>query len=192
MQYFSIDIETTGLNPETDQILQVGIAFEDTSNILPIDDIPKHQWNIKHNRIQGDPFAIQMNSDIIKHSLETPTPDDVIIECNIVNVIRTFTSECLGYDEGPYVHTITVAGKNFNGFDRLFLEKLDQFTDIIRMRRRTIDPAILCVDWSNNSLPDLQTCMSELDVSGDVTHTAMQDAVDVIRIIRKATNNYTL
>jgi len=190
MQYFSIDAETTGLNSETDQILQVGIAFEDTSDIFHINDIPKQQWSIKHNRIQGDPFAIQMNSDIIKHTIAKPTPDDVIPESSIIHVMRTFISDCLGYDEGPYPHVINVAGKNFNAFDRLFLEKLDGFTDIIRMRRRTIDPAVLCVDWSNDSLPDLQTCMNELDVSGDVAHTAMQDAVDVIRIMRKATNNY--
>jgi len=190
LKYFSIDIETTGLNPEKDQILQVGIAFEDTENIVPIIEIPCDEWVIRYNRIEGDPFAIQMNADIIKHSIENPLPDDVIDRCNIIPCLLSFIRKCDPSIPSNHIPTINVAGKNFNGFDRLFLEKIEGFSNHIRIRHRVLDPAMLCVDWTEHRLPDLQDCLDKSNLLSMVKHTAMQDAIDVINIIRVRTGMY--
>ena len=82
--------------------------------------------------------------------------------------------------------TINVAGKNFGTFDKLFLQQLPWWQRLIRTRQRILDPAILCVDWKNDeSLPSLTQCKERKGVEGIVTHNALEDAWDVIEILRK-------
>lgn len=81
---------------------------------------------------------------------------------------------------------ITVAGKNFGTFDKLFLEKLPRWKQLVRTRSRLIDPSVLFVDWKNdNDLPSLNTCKERAGVGGAVTHDALEDAWDVIQVMRK-------
>jgi hypothetical protein len=82
--------------------------------------------------------------------------------------------------------TINVAGKNFGTFDKLFLQELPWWQKLVRTRQRVLDPAILCVDWKNDkSLPSLTQCKEKLGIEGIVTHNALDDAWDVIEILRK-------
>jgi hypothetical protein len=81
---------------------------------------------------------------------------------------------------------ITCAGKNFGTFDKLFLERLPRWKQIIRTRSRILDPSILYVDWKNDSdLPSLNECKKRAGISGEVSHNALEDAWDVIQILRK-------
>jgi oligoribonuclease (3'-5' exoribonuclease) len=82
--------------------------------------------------------------------------------------------------------TLNVAGKNFGTFDKLFLQQLPWWQKLIHTRQRVLDPAILMVDWTNDkSLPNLTTCKERAGVSGIVTHNALEDAWDVIEVLRK-------
>lgn len=82
--------------------------------------------------------------------------------------------------------TLNVAGKNFGTFDKLFLQELPWWQKLIRTRQRVLDPAILMVDWKNDtSLPNLTTCKERAGVDGIVTHNALEDAWDVIEVLRK-------
>jgi oligoribonuclease len=82
--------------------------------------------------------------------------------------------------------TLNVAGKNFGTFDKLFLQQLPWWQKLIRTRQRVLDPAILMVDWNNDkSLPNLTTCKERAGVNGIVTHNALEDAWDVIEVLRK-------
>jgi len=82
--------------------------------------------------------------------------------------------------------TLNVAGKNFGTFDKLFLQELPWWQKLIRTRQRVLDPAILMVDWNNDkSLPNLSQCKERAGVTGVVTHNALEDAWDVIEVLRK-------
>ncbi len=82
--------------------------------------------------------------------------------------------------------TLNVAGKNFGTFDKLFLQQLPWWQKLIRTRQRVLDPAILCVDWhKDNSLPSLTTCKERTNIGGEVTHDALEDAWDVVQVLRK-------
>jgi len=82
--------------------------------------------------------------------------------------------------------TLNVAGKNFGTFDKLFLQELPWWQKLIRTRQRVLDPAILMVDWNNDkSLPNLTQCKERAGVTGIVTHNALEDAWDVIEVLRK-------
>jgi hypothetical protein len=82
--------------------------------------------------------------------------------------------------------TINVAGKNFGTFDKLFLQELPWWQKLIRTRQRVLDPAILYCDWKNDSaLPSLTACKERAGIYGLVTHNALEDAWDVIEVLRK-------
>ena len=82
--------------------------------------------------------------------------------------------------------TINVAGKNFATFDQKFLDEYPDFYKGIRIRKRILDPAILFVDWKNdNALPGLEDCKERCGMIRDVTHNSLEDAWDVIEVLRK-------
>ena len=81
---------------------------------------------------------------------------------------------------------ITVAGKNFATFDKHFLERLPRWKQVIRIKQRILDPAILYIDWKNDtSLPSLGQCKERAGIHGIVTHNALEDAWDVVELLRK-------
>jgi hypothetical protein len=85
---------------------------------------------------------------------------------------------------------LTPAGKNFSTFDKNFIDPLlsdiSRSGEIIKFRSRVLDPAILYVDWVNDdSLPSLSTCKERAGLDPLVTHDALDDAWDVIELLRK-------
>jgi len=76
MKYVSIDIETTGLDPENNQILSVAAIIEDTNNPLPFDEVPKFHVAIKRENISGSMFAINMNRDLVESIVHYQTAKD--------------------------------------------------------------------------------------------------------------------
>lgn len=193
MKYFSIDIETTGLDPEKHQILSISIVFEDTNNILPVDKLPKLNIYFKHDEIHGQPIALKMNRDLMDfiESSGRYTEDK---EFNCENyfldgmehdkareLFRDFVKKCVG----EKVYTINVAGKNLLAFDIPFLNSIN-FFDLVKYHRRVLDPATLCVDWKEDQvLPNLNTCLERkgLEFLGN-PHESVWDAINVIRIFR--------
>ena len=65
MRITSIDIETTGLNPSTSQVLQIGAVIFDTTD-KEFTSLATYNKVVYHREIHGEPFAIQMNLEIIK------------------------------------------------------------------------------------------------------------------------------
>jgi hypothetical protein len=81
--------------------------------------------------------------------------------------------------------TINVAGKNFASFDKHFIERLPRWKQLIRIRQRIIDPAVIFTDWKNDdALPSLDKCKERAKVQREVTHDALEDAWDVIELLR--------
>jgi len=218
MIYVSIDIETTGLDPLSNNVLSIGAIIEDTSKKLPYDECPKFNAIVLNKQLQGSPRAITMNKEIISMMGEYLEGTDEVR--NVLNnnsgykfyeeedVVKEFYrflwGNGFGYELGPgdFVNTIdgveypaiggktkpitlNVAGKNFGTFDKLFLQELPWWQKLIRTRQRVLDPAILCVDWNNDTaLPSLTQCKERTNVEGIVTHNALEDAWDVIQVLR--------
>lgn len=208
MIYVSIDIETSGLDPEKHKVLSFGAIIEDTEKKLSWDEIPKFNSVILQNEIVGSPRALAMNSKIIddisvmldgsseeKLKLAMTTRFDFHEKDEVVKRFYEFLWKN-GFGDGstdiPQINsntkpiTLNVAGKNFGTFDKLFLQQLPWWQKIIRTRQRVIDPAILFCDWKNDkSLPSLSICKERAEIYGLVTHDAIEDAWDVIEVLRK-------
>jgi hypothetical protein len=81
---------------------------------------------------------------------------------------------------------LNCAGKNFAGFDKKFLEKLPRWKQVFSIRSRVLDPGILFVDWINDeSVPSLDECKKRAGIDGVVTHNAVEDAMDVVMLLRQ-------
>jgi hypothetical protein len=65
MKYVSIDIETSGLDPEKNCILSIGAIIEDTEKKLPYEECPKFNAVILQREIVGSPRALTMNKGLI-------------------------------------------------------------------------------------------------------------------------------
>jgi hypothetical protein len=219
MKYVSIDIETSGLDPEKNCILSIGAIIEDTEKKLPYEDCPKFNAIVLQREIVGSPRAITMNKEIInmigeylegsdetKQNFQTHSDylflekEDVVKELywwlernsywqsdnsnGYVTVEDGYLKPMINSNTKPI--TLNVAGKNFGTFDKLFLQQLPWWQKLIKIRQRVLDPAILMVDWKNDeSLPNLTTCKQRAGISGIVTHNALEDAWDVIEVLRK-------
>ena len=106
--------------------------------------------------------------------------------CTSLYCIGGFRFYIIG-DEIKYVTPIKilVAGKNVSGFDLKFLNKLPYFSEKIKIHHRTIDPSMLFTNMKVDETPvSLQTCMNRANINGIVSHDALQDAWDVIRVLR--------
>jgi hypothetical protein len=212
MIYTSIDIETSGLDSEKHKVLSIGAIIEDTEKKLPYEDCPKFNAIVLQNEITGSPRALTMNKGLIamigeylEGSAEVRFNMDTILDYSFYKedeVVKKFYEFLWvnGYgdavpnqllvtskiDSNSKPITLNVAGKNFGTFDKLFLQELPWWQKLIRTRQRVLDPAILMVDWKNDkSLPNLTTCKERADIQGVVTHNALEDAWDVIEVLRK-------
>ena len=227
MKYISIDIETTGLDPENCQILSIGAVIEDTHLPIPFEDLPKFHAVIKRESVYGSIFALNLNKDLIqamKDHSEARTEDekklveesfgakfyheDEVVEAlyqfcyrnGLVNLDPNFLNKQMKIVDGiPYpilgsnmVKTyLNCAGKNFAGFDKKFLEKLPRWKQVFSIRSRVLDPGILFVDWINDeSVPSLDECKKRAGIDGVVTHNAVEDAMDVVMLIRIYINKF--
>jgi DNA polymerase III epsilon subunit-like protein len=223
MKFISIDTETTGLNPETCQLLSIGAIVEDTEKKLPFDQIPKfHCAILRGGRdiLQGELFALNMNKDIIERITQysiarnQDEKDEIVKKTGMLflreeEVAKAFfhflidagvitpefdymeTVEVVNMKTYPALTTkmkpfhLNVAGKNFHSGDQTYIERLPRWKQIFRIRHRHIDPSVLFVDWKNDeSIPGLGKCKERAKVDGIVTHDALEDAWDVVQLLR--------
>ena len=160
MKYLSIDIETTGLNPKTCDILQFAAVLDDTSNPKPIEDLPRFEAIFIQDSYKGDPFALSMHSEIFKKiaisrkkNLEY-CPDNNI-HFMIIDFLPTALASFLlkndfsfsGKNSNIYIN---IAGKNVSSFDIPFLNSKIKDWEGICFLNRSIDPAILYFDLEND------------------------------------------
>lgn len=222
MIYVSVDIETTGLNPEKCQILSIGAVVENTNNLLPLEELPTFHCAILHNEIHGELFALNMNKDLMSKIVEYQTAKgeaakeavekkynmifrkekDAVVEfwkflirSKVIefdleldrHIQWDVENECSYPLIGPNtpVSHITVAGKNVQ-FDLSFLVRLPRWKQLLKVRQRVIDPTVYYTDWQNDeALPNLSTCKTRAGFDGHVSHDAVDDSLDIIKLIRK-------
>ena len=81
---------------------------------------------------------------------------------------------------------INVAGKNPGTFDVPFIEALPEWKGIVEFHRRVLDPASHYVWDRDEHIPDLQECLRRAGIDTTVSHTAVDDAIDIVKLVRCA------
>lgn len=127
---------------------------------------------------------------LLRHGFKTN--DTIKYEKSIEGLAPEDIGECRPCTTSGKV-LILVAGKNYKGFDDKFL-KLEPYAlgRHVYCHQRVIDPAVSLMDWTTDVVPpDLKECKKRVGIIDDeVRHTAIDDSMDIIRVVRKMSNNY--
>ena len=190
MKYVSIDCETTGLKPDSNQLLEIGMVIEDTEDKIDIAGLPHRRILLPSAEYQINTYCMNMHRELFaeldlvdrkrleveryyRHSPKTyfAMPDA------IEGLMTVWLNKHLG--ERKYV----VAGKNFYGFDNNFLKP---HLSHIKFHHRSLDPVTLYMKTTDEIPPDLSLCCERAGIKLEAHHTAVGDAKTVIRLLRKA------
>jgi oligoribonuclease len=189
MNYVSIDIETTGLEPALDQILEFAAVADDFDS--PIDDLPIFQRYIKWDRVRGNPFAMSMNAEILKTISNSPI--------GFAGTLRT--TGCVRDDQLLYQFAtwlkllqddfdfnpmnLKVAGHNASGFDVQFIKRLPGYGEVVQFHHRVLDVGSLYFRPEDHELPATQKCLTRAGLGGTpLEHRAVPDALNAVKLIR--------
>jgi hypothetical protein len=194
MKYVSIDIETTGLDSDSCDIIEFAAIIDDLKSQKPIDKLSFfHAYilpPIGSGQYKGQPYALSMHSKIFKRiaTLEKP-----YMYLQTFELAETFSNWLSNQD---VTGRITVAGKNYGMFDDRFLRDND-WKEYVGMHHRVLDPAMYFLNpYEDKCLPDTKTCKERANVwienfgttepfsDVEVAHTALEDAKDVVKLMR--------
>lgn len=192
MRFVIVDLETTGIDKDKDQILQVGMVAADTSK-------PPCTWKafdtyVQHDRYSGSSYALTLNHNILKelNKYENGNFDDSLDNSHMVVHIDNLTSAIYGFlvDSGYTSNfdgkiSVVFSGKNAAGFDIPFLNNVPGFLQSgITIHRRVLDPVTLYTDLINDKIPpSLDECKNRAGIKGFVTHNAVEDCWDVALLL---------
>ncbi len=195
--YVSIDTETTGLDPETCQVIEIGAVIDDWTT--PFSLLPKFRCYVDHGTFVGQPYALSMHASIFRaiatgkkaHEGQNVYCDSGWREGDGVAIYTPgiVTGIFLDWLQNNHLHLrdekIVVAGKNYGSFDHQFLRQLPNFGDYVQIKHRYIDPGNLYYNPTmDQGPPSMQDCMARANIKGEVSHTAIEDAMTVVKLIR--------
>lgn len=184
MRYVSIDIETTGLNEDTCDIVEFAAVLDDLSELKEIDVLPVFHTYFVKDMYVGEPFALSMHPEIFRRIAERDTKKyNFMSPMKLGFAFRKFLV-ANGYEEKHDEVVITAAGKNFAAFDLQFLKRKTDMLRHVNIRHRIIDPALLYIKSGDDAPPGTEECKRRAHLDTVVAHTAEADAKDVIKLIR--------
>jgi len=187
MKYVSIDIETTGLDPDTCQVLEIGAVIDDMKT--PLTQLPTYRYRIKRDIYTGQPYALAMHSHLfadlaeLDYGYSNGLNDIVGSESYFA---RRFAAWLADHEiEIPY----TAAGKNFTNFDAHFLCRMSNVSKITPWHHRILDPGSMYARVGDDTVPSMRTCIKRAGINVSripgKPHTAIYDALVVCALIRR-------
>ncbi len=191
--FVSLDIETTGLDEETCQVIEIGAVIDDWLN--PLDSPPEFHAYVVHDTYQGEPYAMSLHSEIFRRiaireeGFKYLTPSQAVFE------LHFFLSHEGGYKTASHLKRTKskarFAGKNLGAFDMRFLRKLPKFKQTLRYHHRFLDPGMLFWNPLTDPVPpDTAECMKRAGIEGEVAHTALEDEKVVAKLIQIAAKQH--
>lgn len=186
MRYIALDIETTGLDPVRDQILEIGAVIEDTEadSLPPVAALPCFHAVLHHPRLEGSEVALGMNLGWYRQVSRDMRYNPTQAAGNLADWVRKYFP-----GERPQV-----AGANVGAFDLAFLRNLFSKPSRIpipadwvdrHLHYRTIEVGSVGCDWTRGGSQGLGALVKErLGHAGGVPHRALDDARLTIEVLR--------
>ncbi len=170
----SIDIETTGLNVEKHSVLEIAAVIDDP--MLYVDNCEVIHCYVVHEEVVGSLYALNMNKEAIQRIINKD--NDSSFRFITPGGVKDYFNSKLPKEK------YTIAGANFANFDLWFLRKLGWEPNCYH---RIIDVGNLYWDWNldGDKLPSMEVCLKRAGFKGGVKHNAIDDARDVLRLIRE-------
>ena len=199
--YISIDLETTGLDRERSQILEIGAVFDDM--VSPVDELMTFNKKVHYHHFEyAEPYALSMNRDLI-YEISRPNKFELSTFDNAIDGLLGFIRECVvavakyeSTQNRKYKdHKIHLAGKQVSSFDVPIIKNQVakllpsnevsnfsyEFDELVHFRY--IDVGSLYITDFNGYIPSL-TDINTLTGRKKASHKAVDDAKDVVCAIR--------
>jgi len=201
MQYVSLDIETTGVDLVEDSILSIGMVIDDLLTVPAEISLPRIQIIIDPGGLIrfSNPIAQALNEKLTEqiYTARKSFPVDTTYEPTKIQYF-TRPEYALGLmfeflehhqvgqmSEEGVLENFTVAGKNVGSFDVPFLNYYLAMDTCIQPCYRVIDPTILYFNpIIDKTLPNSDTVKMRAGLVGPVYHSALLDALDIVRMLR--------
>ncbi len=185
--FVSIDIETTGLNHETCDTIEVGAVIDDW--LFPLKKAPEFHCYIKKEMYRGEPYALSMHSEIFRRIATEAEGYLYYFPDEFAKKFGTWLKDNGAYviDPATPAHEARgiAAGKNYASFDDRFLRQFKQYNKYVKLHHRVFDPAMMFWRPTEDAKPpSSQTCMKRAYQEGEVAHTALEDARSVSKMIQ--------
>ena len=190
MRYVSLDIETTGIDPESDQILQIAAVVADFQGMT----YQSFDIIVDNGDIYGSPYALHLNSRILKMLADAVPEDYQHGDQGQLPRIAKVEDAIQLFQKWLYLvlqrNRIVFAGKNFDSFDKQFLKNYGLYDpcafDLDFGHSAALDPGILWFDpMRDTQIPYTAECCRRAGIPDIVTHNAMDDAMQVVELITK-------
>jgi oligoribonuclease len=194
VKFLSIDIETTGLNPLQHSMTEFAAVFTD----LRSETISKAFYrHINPENFVWSQYCLGLHGQWLSSMLEARKQNKW--EVNGVGIVRDTAELINEFCQWLWTEcnwpvpvngkwkSIVPAGKNFNSFDRRFLEAAN-FPPMFK--HRALDPAMLYTFVQDEEPPSLELCKKRAMDRGcvfknpGVAHNALEDADDVALLLQ--------
>ena len=187
MRFVSIDLETTGPDPWVHEILEFAAIIYDTHRPVPRDEAPQFRVLLQPTFAQANAKALQMNQALVEE-LKAPTFETIVVtSAALPDRFAAFLEQhgFLRHERGTI--RIQAAGKNFDKFDRIFLERQPHFRQRISLYRAALDPGLLYWNPASDKqwIPNMVACKKRAGFADTtVAHRALDDAWDVVQLVQ--------
>lgn len=179
MKYVSIDTETTGLDSENCQVLQIGAVIDCTEwTHVPVEELPSFEMCFRYDTYYGEAFGLGMNGAILMAIAEGVKR--VGRPAEVWDLFDLWLTNQLGNGD-----KVAATGKNFASFDRPFLRRVWPKFDS-RFHHRSIDPGTWFMQKNDNVPPSTALCCCRAGLPQIVAHDALADARQVCELLRVA------
>lgn len=194
MKYVSIDLETTGLDPDTCDVIEFAAVVDDTLKPdVPVEQLPHYRRLVRREVYRGEPYALAMHGDLMREAANEEHAGCIAPEMLHVDFEQWAVE--VGILNADRRGKILAAGKNFAGFDLRFLRRLPSASPWLNamnvkapwdklFSHRVLDPAMLFTLAEDERPPSLEQCLDRAGFVKTVSHQALDDARDVVRCIR--------
>ncbi|UYZ61959.1 3'-5' exonuclease [Hymenobacter weizhouensis] len=186
MRYISLDLETTGGNPQRHQVLELAAVVEDTKRLRPLAELPAFRRVVRHPEYVGTAGALALNAGLLQELARKEPNPELCTPAELLPQLREFLlAQGFRPDKKDCV-TVTLAGKNVASFDLGFLRELPGWGTLVRAEPAMLDPAAFYLNWRKDSrLPTMSICKARAQFEDHtVAHQALADALDVVRLLR--------
>ncbi|QIX61243.1 hypothetical protein HER32_08655 [Hymenobacter sp. BT18] len=186
MRYVSLDLETSGSNPQRHQILELAAVVEDTKHLRPLEELPAFRRVVRHPEYVGTAGALALNARLIQELARKEPNPELCNPAELLPQLREFLlAQGFKTDKQDCV-TVTMAGKNIAVFDLGFLRELPGWGTLVRAEPAMLDPAAFYLNWHKDTrLPTMTICKARANFeSQEVAHEALADALDVVQLLR--------
>ena len=186
MNVLHLDIETTGLDFDRHQVVEIGMIYDTMDR--PVDELSAFQCFVKHKDFVIDPFCLKMHlnrwESIMKDGLDCSS-----VASAMWKWLQTLHIPQEKGRDGTWKTYLTLCGKNVAGFDYQFLRVAGIINQLRQqdyvIRHRMLDIGSLYSKSEDEFIPDLSECCKRAGfVDTEVKHNSIDDCMMTVKLLR--------